>query len=237
MTIARADFGTIDEMFDPSALKSALAELISTFIFVFAGQGSSMTFNKLTDNDVNTPTSLIASALANAFSFFVAVSMSTKISGGHVNPAITFGVFIGGKINLVRSLMYWLAQLIGSTFACLLLRFCTSGADISTFDLSGVDFIQALSLEAVLTFGLVFTVYVTTLDPTRNSYSVIAPIAIGFIVGANILVGGAFDGASMNPAVSFGPALINWSWENQWIYWAGPLAGSAVAGLAYQIFF
>lgn len=70
-----------------------------------------------------------------------------------------------------------------------------------------------------------------------GSLGTISPIAIGCIVGANILAGAAFDGASMNPAVSFGPALVTWSWENQWVYWAGPLAGAAVAALAYELFF
>ncbi|KAE8783727.1 aquaporin [Hordeum vulgare] len=64
-----------------------------------------------------------------------------------------------------------------------------------------------------MTFGLVYTVYATAVDPKKGSLGTITPIAIGFIVGANILVGGAFSGASMNPAVSFGPALVSWEWR------------------------
>jgi aquaporin TIP len=96
---------------------------------------------------------------------------------------------------------------------------------------------NAFVLEIVMTFGLVYTVYATVFDPKRGSVGVIAPIAIGFIVGANILAGGAFDGASMNPAVSFGPALVSWNWENHWVYWAGPLIGGGIAGLVYEFFF
>jgi len=62
----------------------------------------------------------------------------------------------------------------------------------------------------------------------------IAPIAIGFIVGANILAGGAFDGASMNPAVSFGPALVSWNFTHHWVYWFGPLIGATIAALVYD---
>ena len=88
-----------------------------------------------------------------------------------------------------------------------------------------------------MTFGLVYTVYATAIDPKKGNLGITAPIAIGFIVGANILVGGAFDGASMNPAVSFGPALVSWSWTHHWVYWAGPLIGGGLAGLIYEQFF
>jgi len=88
-----------------------------------------------------------------------------------------------------------------------------------------------------MTFGLVYTVYANAVDPKKGELGVIAPIAIGFIVGANILAGGAFDGASMNPAVSFGPAVVSWTWNNHWVYWLGPLAGAAIAAVVYDLFF
>jgi aquaporin TIP len=150
---------------------------------------------------------------------------------------VTFGAFIGGNITLLRGLLYWFAQLLGSTVACLLLRFCTGGLATGTFGLTGINAAQALVLEIVMTFGLVYTVYATAIDPKKGNLGTIAPIAIGFIVGANILVGGAFDGASMNPAVSFGPALVSWSWTHQWVYWVGPLIGGAIAAIVYDVFF
>jgi aquaporin TIP len=70
--------------------------------------------------------------------------------------------------------------------------------------------------------------------PRLNRFS---PLAIGLIVGANILVGGPYDGASMNPALSFGPALVTWSWTNHWVYWVGPLIGGGIAGFAYDFAF
>ena len=98
----------------------------------------------------------------------------------------------------------------------------------------GVGEWRGLILEIVMTLGLVYTVYATAIDPKRGSLGTIAPLAIGLIVGANILVGGPFDGASMNPARAFGPALVGWRWDNQWIYWVGPLIGGALAGLMYE---
>lgn len=237
MPISRIAIGTREDAIHPGALKAALAEFISTLIFVFAGQGSGMAFSKLTGGGATTPAGLISAAVAHAFALFVAVSVSANISGGHVNPAVTFGLFIGGNITLFRGLLYWIAQLLGSFVACILLRFATGGLATGSFGLTGIGPWNALVLEIVLTFGLVYTVYATAVDPKKGSLGTIAPLAIGFIVGANILVGGAFDGASMNPAVTFGPALVSWEWSHHWIYWAGPLIGGGLAGLIYELLF
>ncbi|PPR99065.1 hypothetical protein GOBAR_AA21601 [Gossypium barbadense] len=99
---------------------------------------------------------------------------------------------------------------------------------------SGVGELRGLILEIVLTYGLVYTVYATGIDPKRGSVGTIAPLAIGLIVSANILVGGPFDGAAMNPARAFGPALVGWRWNHHWIYWVGPLIGGGLAALMYE---
>jgi aquaporin TIP len=127
MPIRNIAVGHYHEATQPDALRAALAEFISTLIFVFAGEGSGMAFAKLTDGAANTPAGLIAAAIAHAFALFVAVSVGANISGGHVNPAVTFGAFIGGNITLLRGILYWIAQLLGSTVACLLLKFTTGG--------------------------------------------------------------------------------------------------------------
>ncbi|XP_022875297.1 probable aquaporin TIP1-2 [Olea europaea var. sylvestris] len=238
MPISRIAVGSLAEASQPEALKATLAEFISMLIFVFAGEGSGMAFAKLTNNGSTTPTGLIAEAIAHAFALFVAVSVGANISGGHVNPAVTFGAFVGGHITLIRSILYWIAQLLGSVVACLLLRLATGGLETSAFALSsGVTVWNAVVFEIVMTFGLVYTVYATAVDPKRGNLGIIAPIAIGFIVGANILAGGAFDGASMNPAVSFGPAVVSWTWDNHWVFWLGPFVGAGIAALIYDILF
>ncbi|KAI8014859.1 Aquaporin TIP1-3 [Camellia lanceoleosa] len=238
MPISRIAIGTPAEASQPDALKAGLAEFFSMLIFVFAGEGAGMAFNKLTDDGSTTPAGLVAASLAHAFALFVAVSVGANISGGHVNPAVTFGAFIGGHLTLLRSVLYWVAQCLGSIVACLLLKFSTGGMETSAFSLSsGVSVWNALVFEIVMTFGLVYTVYATAVDPKKGNIGTIAPIAIGFIVGANILAGGAFDGASMNPAVSFGPAVVSWSWDNHWVYWLGPFIGSAIAAVVYEVLF
>lgn len=92
---------------------------------------------------------------------------------------------------------------------------------------------QAVVFEIVITFGLVYTVYATAADPKKGSLGIIAPIAIGFVVGANILAAGPFSGGSMNPARSFGPAVVSGDLAANWIYWVGPLIGGGLAGLIY----
>ncbi|KAB1226036.1 Aquaporin TIP1-1 [Morella rubra] len=238
MPISQIAFGSPAEIGQRDALRAALAEFISVLIFVFAGEGSGVAFNKLTDDASTTPAGLVAAALAHGFGLFVAVSIAANISGGHVNPAVTFGAFLGGHITFIRGILYWIAQLLGSVVACGLLKFATGGLSTPAFSLSSdVTVWNALVLEIVMTFGLVYTVYATAVDPKKGNIGILAPIAIGLIVGANILAGGAFDGASMNPAVSFGPAVIEWSWDDHWVYWAGPLIGSAIAAVVYEVFF
>ncbi|OVA03543.1 Major intrinsic protein [Macleaya cordata] len=238
MPITRIALGNTAEASHPDALRAALAEFISMVIFVFAGEGAGMAFNKLSSDGPSTPAGLISASLAHAFALFVAVSVGANISGGHVNPAVTFGAFIGGHVTLLRGILYWIAQLLGSVVACLLLKFATGGLQTGAFALSSdVTVWNAVVFEIVMTFGLVYTVYATAVDPKKGNLGIIAPIAIGFIVGANILAGGAFDGASMNPAVSFGPAVVSWTWTHQWVYWLGPLIGAALAAIIYDTIF
>ncbi|WJX18090.1 hypothetical protein P8452_07932 [Trifolium repens] len=245
-------------------LKAAFTEFMSTFIFVFAATGSRIAVNKITGDAVF---GLIAIAIGHVFALTAAVSIGIRYNDmnpytccGHLNPAVTFGAFIGGNLHILRALIYWIAQILASIAACGLLVFFPGGQKVPVFKLSnGVGVKNALVLEMVMTFILVFTMCATVFDPratkkynappmnivVKDQNKVVqmpplnrfSPLAIGLIVGANILVGGPFDGASMNPALSFGPALVTWSWSNHWVYWVGPLIGGGIAGFAYDFAF
>lgn len=102
---------------------------------------------------------------------------------------------------------------------------------------AGVGVGEGVVTEIVITFGLVYTVYATAADPKKGSLGTIAPIAIGLSVGANILAAGPFSGGSMNPARSFGPAVVSGDFHDNWIYWVGPLIGGGLAGLIYTHLF
>lgn len=118
-------FGNANDVRQPGFVKAAVAEFISTLIFVFAGSGSGLAYNKLTGNAPSSPSGLAAAALAHGFGLFVAVAVAANISGGHVNPAVTFGLFVGGHITLVRGVLYIIAQLLGAVVAALLLGVST----------------------------------------------------------------------------------------------------------------
>ncbi|KAL0542106.1 hypothetical protein IC582_022196 [Cucumis melo] len=226
--------GSAGDSFSAASLKAYLSEFIATLLFVFAGVGSAIAYGKLTSDAALDPPGLVAVAVAHAFALFVGVSMAANISGGHLNPAVTFGLAIGGNITILTGLFYWIAQLLGSIVACLLLQFVTNGKSIPTHGVAaGLGAIEGVVFEIIITFGLVYTVYATAADPKKGSLGTIAPIAIGFIVGANILAAGPFSGGSMNPARSFGPAVVSGDFSQIWIYWVGPLIGGGLAGLIY----
>ncbi|RZC44982.1 hypothetical protein C5167_037928 [Papaver somniferum] len=209
-------FGRLADSFSASSLKNYLAEFISTLLFVFAGVGSAIAYAKVSGGAALDP------------------AVSCNISGGHVNPAVTFGLAVGGRITILTGLFYWIAQLAGAVAACFLLKFVTGGLAIPIHALgAGVGAFEGVVFEIIITFALVYTVYATAADPSKGSLGTIAPIAIGFIVGANILAAGPFLGGSMNPARSFGPAVASGNFSGLWIYWVGPLIGGGLAGLIY----
>ncbi|KAK9102952.1 hypothetical protein Sjap_020206 [Stephania japonica] len=232
--MVKITLGSLGDSFSVGSIKSYLSEFIATLLFVFAGVGSAIAYNKLTSDAALDPAGLVAVAVAHGLALFVGVAIAANISGGHLNPAVTFGLAIGGHITVLTGIFYWIAQLLGSIVACLLLKFVTSGKAIPTHGVAaGVSPFAGVVMEIITTFALVYTVYATAADPKKGSLGTIAPIAIGFIVGANILAAGPFSGGSMNPARSFGPAVVSGHFEYNWIYWVGPLIGGGLAGLVY----
>ncbi|KAJ6823137.1 putative aquaporin TIP4-3 [Iris pallida] len=235
--MAKLAVGHHREASEPDCIRAVLAEVVLTFLFVFAGVGAAMTAGKMVGG-ADSIMGLTAVALAHALVVAVMISAGLHISGGHLNPAVTLGLAVGGHITLFRSLLYILAQLLGSTLASLLLRYLTGGLDTPVHTLAaGMDAAQGVIMEIVLTFSLLFSVYATIVDPKTRVTGGLGPLLVGLVVGANILAGGPFSGASMNPARSFGPALASWVWTDHWVYWVGPIVGGVLAGFVYdQIF-
>nr|CAB3494321.1 unnamed protein product [Digitaria exilis] len=230
----RFTVGRSEDATHPDTIRAAISEFLATAIFVFAAEGSVLSLWKM-HQDMSTAGGLVSVALAHALALAAAVAVAVNISGGHVNPAITFGALIGGRISLIRAVFYWVAQLLGAIAATLLLRLATGGARPPGFALaSGVGDWHAVLLEAAMTFGLMYAYYATVIDPKRGHVGTVAPLAVGFMLGANVLAGGPFDGAGMNPARVFGPALVGWRWRHHWVYWLGPFIGAGLAGLVYE---
>jgi MIP family channel proteins len=208
------------------AARKYVAELIGTFCLIFIGIGAIHAAKG----------DLLAVAIAHGLAIGVMVSATGAISGGHLNPAVTFGALVGGQIELSNAIKYWIAQLVGAMLAALfcLCIFNNAVVQAGTPDLAGdVSVGHGILVEAVLTFFLVFVVYGTAIDSRGPK---IGGLAIGFTVALDILFGGPLTGAAMNPARTFGPALASGHWSHHLVYWVGPLLGALVAGVIYGRF-
>jgi aquaporin TIP len=207
-------------------LRPCLAEFIGTFALVFVGIGAI----KTAGHDV------LGVALAHGLTIAAFASATMHISGGQLNPAVTFGLVCGGHMTVPNAVRYWIAQLLGGFIAALI---CLGlfGRDVvvtGTPQLAiALSPAQGILVEAILTFFLVFVVHGTAVDPRGRG---LAGFAIGATVTLDILFGGPLTGAAMNPARVFGPALAANFWKDHLVYWIGPLLGGAFAGLVYRVF-
>ncbi|KAK8462760.1 hypothetical protein SEVIR_1G264200v4 [Setaria viridis] len=194
------------------------------------------------DSTSSDASSLVATAVAQAFALFVAVFIAADASGGHANPAVTFAFAICGHIAVLPAVLYCAAQLLGATFACLVVHILSAGQAVPTtriaVDMTGFG---ASVLEAAATFMVVYTVHAAC-DPRRvragggrsAAETATGSLAIGLVTGACALATGSLTGASMNPARSFGPAVVSGDFRNQAVYWAGPMVGAALAAIVHQ---
>ncbi|KAF3340195.1 putative aquaporin TIP5-1 [Carex littledalei] len=226
------------QCFSAPALRSYVAESISTFFFVFIAVGSAICARMLNPDATSDASSLIATATAQGFALFVAVFMAFDVSGGHVNPAVTFAFALGGHISVPVAIFYWISQMVAATLACLLLRVASADQAIPTTKIATqMTGFGAAVLECVSTFMLVYTIHVAC-DPRLTNGSKKSRngglLAIGLVAGAGVLATGSLTGGSMNPARSFGPAVISGDFQNQAVYWVGPFLGASLAALVHQ---
>ena len=215
-----------------------VAEFIGTFILIFVGAGSICADQALRAAG-GAGVGLLGIAVAHGLAYSIAVTAIGHISGGHINPAVTIGFWVTKKLGTIEALAYWVAQLAGGIAAAYLLRTLIAediwravwlGTPLLARDYSVAN---GIILEAVMTFFLVFVFFATAADE-RGAFGKIAGFAIGLTVAMDILVGGPFTGASMNPARSLGPALAARAWTHHGVYWVGPLLGGALAGALYN---
>lgn len=177
--------------------KSLTAEFIGTFALIFIGAGAGAL-------GVG---GLVGVALAHGLVIVGFAYAYGHISGTHVNPAITFGLWVAGEIPLAKAAGYWVAQFAGATAAAAALRFVL-GADSglgATLLAPGVTVAQGIVVEAILTFFLANAVFNAAVSGKAGN---LAGVAIGLTLTFAILMGGPLTGASLNPARTFGPALL-----------------------------
>ena len=212
----------------PSLARRCLAEALATFVLVFAGCGAIVA-------DAERDAGLGTNGIALAFGLAIAAMIyaTGHLSGAHINPAVTVAFCATRHFPLRDAGAYVPAQLGGAVAGAVLLRVVWDGTPANLgATVPTVGSGAALVYEAVLTAVLMFVIMAVATD--TRAIGAAAALAIGGTVALDALVGGVVTGASMNPARSFGPALVSGEWTDFWVYVAGPLTGALVGALLYQ---
>ena len=225
------------ELLSGNNLRGLAAELIATFMFVFMGigaVGAATTAGLSLLTPLDGP-GLVIIALGHGLGIFIGIVVIARITGAHLNPAVTIAAIVSGNLGIIRGFSYIVGQLLGSIIAVVLLdQFVWDVPGLGAHALS-VSANDGLVIEVILTFFLVFTVFAAAMDKRGNA--ALAPLAIGLVVFVDHLIAVPLTGASMNPARTFGPALIHGVWDDHWVYWGGPIVGGSAAAVTYVLIF
>jgi aquaporin TIP len=214
-----------------------LAEFVGTFALIFIGAGAIVAAgNEITG--ITAGAGLITIALAHGLAIGTMVSAVGHVSGGHFNPAVTTGLWVARRIGSGEAVAYVVTQLLAGIAGAAVLRLVVpqsswepAALGATLYSVSGA---QAIAIEAILTFFLVWVVFATAVDP-EGSFNKVAGLAIGFVIAMDIMMGGPFTGASMNPARSLGPAVVIGEYSGIGVYFIGPVIGATFAALAYDL--
>jgi aquaporin NIP len=213
----------------PDLARRALAEGIAAFTLVFAGCGAIVA-----DAAYGGTLGVVGIALVFGLVIMVMVYATGHLSGAHINPAVTLAFTLNRHFPAREAAAYIAAQCAGAIVAALALlavwpdQPAQLGATAPTV---GVG--SALVYEGLLSAFLMFVIMAVATD--TRAVGAAAAIAIGGTIGLDALFGGPVTGASMNPARSLGPAIAAWDWHDLWIYIVGPIAGTTLGALAYQV--
>ena len=212
-----------------SLARRAGAEAIAAFTLVFAGCGAI-----IADDRYDGALGAVGVSLAFGLVIMVMVYATGHLSGAQINPAVTIAFALTRHFHARDAAVYIGAQLAGATAAALVLlgvwtdKPANLGATVPSVAAG-----SAVLYEAVLTAFLMFVIMAVATD--TRAVGAGAAIAIGGVIGLDALFGGPVTGASMNPARSFGPALVSGEWRDFWVYVVGPVVGAGVGALAYQV--
>lgn len=208
-------------------LRRVGAEFLGTYALVTTGCGAII---------VNAQTgalSHVGVAIVFGLVITVMIAATGHLSGAHFNPAVTLAFAVIRRFPWREVPAYIFGQLIGAISGALTLWVLFGAVAGLGATLPQAAPLQSLLLEFLLTAGLMFVITAVATDPRVPAP--LAALAIGATVALGALWGGPISGASMNPARSFGPALIAGVWNFQWIYWLGPIVGASLGALAYEM--
>ncbi|HRK95890.1 MAG TPA: aquaporin Z [Rhodospirillales bacterium] len=223
-------------------LKRLFAEFIGTFWLVLGGCGSAVLAATFPEVGIG----LVGVSLAFGLSVLTMAYAVGSISGGHFNPAVSFGLWAGGRFPASDLVPYVVVQVLGATAAAAILYVVASGApgfDVSAgFAANGFgehspgnySMQAALIIEVVLTFGFLIVILGAT---DQRAPAALAPLAIGLALTLIHLISIPVTNTSVNPARSTSQALFvgGWAVQQLWLFWLAPIAGAVVAGLVYRL--
>ena len=218
------------------------AEAIGTYALVFFGP-LAIILSVVAFGDGLSIESIIMIALAHGAAVGLMVYAFGHISGAHINPAVTIPMMITKKISVGDGIGYIIFQLIGAVVAAFSLKailpelgakvnFGTQGGPS---ELLNSSIMAGITLEIILTFFLVTVIFLTAVH--KKAPAGIHGISIGGMVFLLHIVGVPLTGASMNPARTFGPAVVSGFWELHWLYWLAPIVGGIIAGVIMNYVF
>ena len=203
--------------------KKLVAEFVGTFTLIFIGAGAGAVSGDL-----------VAVALAHGLVIVGLAYAFGDLSGLHINPAVTVGLWAGGRVDTTTAVSYIVTQLVGGVAGAAVLAFVLGGTSSglgATTLAATVTPVQGLVIEIILTFLLVNTIYHTAVSGKAGD---MAPVAIGLTLIFCILMGGPLTGASLNPARTLGPAILTGNFANIWLYFIGPPLGAVLAALLHN---
>ena len=229
-------------------VRGMLAEFIGTFALMFVGGGAIIMTAALPGGGGG----LLAIALAHGLILAVMITAFMHLSGGQFNPAVAIALAVIRKQTWTQAMLFSAAQIIGSVVAAALLKGLFNEIRVDGMMIRAADAVQVgatlgslglstgaiFILEMIATILLMTTIMGTGVDARGTGKSLaVGGFGIGLTVAANILFFGPATGASMNPARSFGPALIAGAWSMHWVYWLAPICGAVVAATVYKAAF
>ncbi len=214
-------------------VRPLVAEFVATALFVFVGAGA-VVMNTASSNALGA----LGIALAHGIALAILVTATLPISGGHLNPAVSVGLWVAGRMDARSMGSYVAAQLLGAVVGALCVRLLLppGAGELASYGApafaASVTELRGVWIEALLTFFLVSAVFGTAVSREAPP---VGGFAIGLAVFVAMLVAGNLTGAALNPARALGPALVAGELQGQAFYWIGPLLGAVTASLLWKL--
>jgi MIP family channel proteins len=214
-----------------AARRAFSAEFLGTLLLAFFTLGAVIVIGGMVGERLSS-SRLLVTALAHGLAFGLLVFMMAGVSGGHLNPVLTLGAVITRQMPLPRGLTYLAAQLLGAVAGALVLKLALPPGVSLTHGVPALG--PKVSPEAALVVEGVLAFTLTLVFLASTGRGQLSPVVLGLTTALGRLFGTALTGALMNPALAFGIGLTAAVWTGHWIWWVGPLMGSALAAVCWR---